>query len=62
MSKFEDICSKLSEFFDHKNTTGLLVQKMTVQIDPGVEDVEERVHDFLTKQSEKYFLTKQSEK
>ena len=26
---------------------------MTVQIDPGVEDVEERVHDFLKKKSEK---------
>ena len=26
---------------------------MTVQIDPGVEDVEERIHDFLKKKKKK---------
>ena len=34
---------------NHKNSTRLLVQMMTIKIDPGVGDVQERVHDLLKK-------------
>ena len=35
------------DIFDQKNTTRLIAQILTIQIDRGVEDVEERVHVFL---------------
>ena len=56
ISKFEDICSSYSEIVDHKNTTRLIAQIMTIQIDRGVEDVEERVHDFLKKKKRKEYF------
>ena len=51
-----EICRYRLEIFDQKNTTRLIAQILTIQIDRGVEDVEERVHDFLKKKKRKEYF------